>query len=124
MRKHSTRRGIAVMAASTGLMVVPQLSGVAHADALGPNAFEIAGTCTGLGQVLATNEGPAHAETWQVIGTNTVLHFPENHTVGPNGWLALAEAAGTTCTVTAAGPPGDLQPFDQPIVAPVYITNG
>jgi hypothetical protein len=105
-------------------MVVQQLSGVAHADALGPNAFEFAGTCTDLGQVLATNAGPAHSETWQVIGTNTILHFPEHKDGGPAGWLALAEAAGTTCTVTAAGPLGDLQPFDQPLVFIVYITNG
>ena len=124
MRKHSTRRGIAVLAASTGLMVVPQLSGVAHADVLGTNAFEFEMTCTGLGQVLATNSAPARSETLQVVGTNTILHFPEHNNGGPDGWLAKAEAAGTTCTVTARGFPGNFQPFDPPLVAIVYSTNG
>ena len=115
------RRALALLA-SAGILIAPQLGASALADANGPNAFQFAGTCTGLGQVVGTNAGPAASGVWQVVGTTTVLQFA-THANGPAPRLAKAVAAGTTCTVTAAGPAGQLAPID-PVVFPVVIVNG
>jgi hypothetical protein len=116
------RRTTAAVAVAMGLAAVTQLTGVAHADVSGAQAFQFQETCTGLGEVLITNAGPSHSGVFQVVGTDTILQFPIfDHT--PPGWVAKAAAAGTTCTTTAAGPPGDLQPID-PVTFPVVIVNG
>jgi hypothetical protein len=86
-----------------------------------PKTFQFALTCTGIGDVLATNIGPASTRAFQVVGTNTVLLFPLDDTPGLE---SQALAAGTTCTITAAGLPGDLEPVEPPITLPVVIVNG
>jgi hypothetical protein len=56
-------------------------------------------TCTGLGDVLATNLGNAHNEATQVVGTNTVILFAFNGQFGEfsaPGIVTQALAAGTT----------------------------
>jgi hypothetical protein len=97
-----------------------------------PKTFQFALTCTGLGDVLATNLGVAHNEAIQVVGTNTVILFAFNGEVLPDGEVLTsapgivtqALAAGTTCTLTAAGPPGALEPVEPPFTFPVVIVNG
>jgi len=115
-------RAAAAFAVITGVLAATQVTGVAHADVGGAQAFQFEETCTGLGQVLVTNAGPSHSGVFQVVGTDTILQFPiSDHP--PTAWIAKAAAAGTTCTVTAAGPPGNLQPID-PVEFPVVIVNG
>jgi hypothetical protein len=97
-------------------------AGTAAADPVRPpKTFQFALTCTGLGDVLATNIGPASTRAWQVVGTNTVLLVPLDDTPGLE---SQALAAGTTCTITAAGLPGALTPVEPPLTLPVVIVNG
>jgi hypothetical protein len=88
---------------------------------VGPKVFQFSATCSGIGSVILTNLGPAHADALQVVGVNTVVLVPVNDAPGI---LQRALAAGTTCTFTGGGPPGDIQPFDDPITIPVVIVNG
>ena len=69
---------------------------------------------------VITDIGPAHTAAFQVVGTNTIILVPFN---GAPGVLERALAAGTTCTVTAVGPPGALEPVE-PSTFPVVIVNG
>jgi hypothetical protein len=97
-------------------------AGTAAADPVQPpKTFQFALTCTGLGDVLATNIGPAHTRAFQVVGTNTILLVPLDDTPGLE---SQALAAGTTCTLTAAGPPGALEPVEPPFTFPVVIVSG
>jgi hypothetical protein len=92
-----------------------------------PDTFQFALTCTGIGDVLATNIAQAETAAFQVVGTNAVIlpGFTGEFTfVSPPGIVNQALAAGTTCTVTAAGPPGSLEPIDPPVTFPVVIVNG
>ena len=92
-----------------------------------PDTFQFALTCTGIGDVLATNIGRAHTAAFQVVGTNAVIlpgFTGEFGFVSPPGIVTQALAAGTTCTVTAAGPPGSLEPIEPPVAFPVVIVNG
>jgi hypothetical protein len=100
----------------------------AAADPIQPSkTFQFALTCTGIGDVLATNIGPAHTAAFQVVGTNTVI-MPgltgQFGIVSPPGIVTHALAAGTTCTLTAAGPPGSLEPLEPPVTFPAVIVNG
>jgi hypothetical protein len=93
-----------------------------------PKTFQFALTCTGIGDVLATNIGPAHTAAFQVVGTNTVI-LPglTGQFIGlssPPGIVTQALAAGTTCTLTAGGPPGSLEPVVPPVTFPAVIVNG
>jgi hypothetical protein len=92
-----------------------------------PKTFQFALTCTGIGDVLATNIGPSHTAAFQVVGTNTVI-LPgltgQFGIVSPPGIVTRALAAGTTCTLTAGGPPGSLEPVEPPVTFPVVIVNG
>jgi hypothetical protein len=76
--------------------------------------------------VLVTNIGPAHTAAFQVVGTNAVI-LPgltgQSGVVSPPGIVTQALAAGTTCTLTALGPPGSLEP-GEPVTFPVVIVNG
>jgi hypothetical protein len=108
--------GLALAAVATGATA----TGVASADVTGPQAFEFAGTCTGLGDVVAVNTLPATGVAWQVVGTNVVLRFAWDH---QDGLAAKAAAAGTTCTAEFAGPPGALEPIE-PVTFPVIIGHG
>jgi hypothetical protein len=97
-------------------------AGTAAADPVQPpKTFQFALTCTGLGDVLATNIGPASTRAFQVVGTNTILLVPLDDTPGLE---SQALAAGTTCTITAAGLPGALEPVEPPFTFPVVIVNG
>jgi hypothetical protein len=116
------RAAAAAFAVTAAVMSVTPLAGVAHADVLGNQAFQFEMTCTGLGDVLTTNAGPSQSGVLQVVGTNTILQFTSSDHP-PVGRITKATAAGTTCTLIAAGPPGDLQPKD-PEVFPVVIVNG
>jgi hypothetical protein len=92
-----------------------------------PDTFQFALTCTGIGDVLATNIGRAHTAAFQVVGTNTVIlpgFTGEFGFVSPPGIVTQALAAGTTCTLTAAGRPGSLEPVEPPVPFPVVIVNG
>jgi hypothetical protein len=94
----------------------------ASADPLvGPKVFEFSATCSGIGTVILTNLGPAQADALHVVGANTIVLNPTN---GAPGILRRAIAAGTSCTYTGGGPPGDIQPFEDPITLPVVIVNG
>jgi hypothetical protein len=114
------RRSLAVAAVS--LVVAMVGAGTAAADPVqSPQTFQFALTCTGLGDVLATNIGHANNRAVQVVGTNTIIMLPFDDTPG---LLSQALAAGTTCTLTAAGPPGALEPVEPPFTFPVVIVNG
>jgi hypothetical protein len=106
-----------VVAASASLAAA---AGSSADPLVGPKVFEFSATCSGIGSVILTNLGPAHADALQVVGTNTIVL---NVTNGAPGILRQALAAGTSCTFTGGGPPGDIQPFD-PITLPVVIVNG
>jgi hypothetical protein len=115
MRRSLAVAAIALVAAMVGV-------GTAAADPLqSPRTFQFALTCTGLGDVLATNVGNANNRAVQVVGTTTVILIPLDDTPGLE---SQALAAGTTCTVTAAGPPGALEPVEPPVTLPVVIING
>jgi hypothetical protein len=120
------RRFLAIVAAA--LVVAAGEAATAAADPIQPpNTFQFALTCTGLGDVLTTNLGNAQNEAVQVVGTNTVILFAFTGQFGEfsaPGIVTQALAAGTTCTVTAAGPPGSLEPIDPPVTFPVVIVNG
>jgi hypothetical protein len=120
------RRLLAIAAAA--LVVAAGEAATAAADPVQPpNTFQFALTCTGLGDVLATNLGNAQNEAAQVVGTNTVILFGFTGQFGEfaaPGIVTRALAAGTTCTLTAAGPPGSLEPVDPPVTFPVVIVNG
>jgi hypothetical protein len=97
-------------------------AGTAAADPVQPpKTFQFALTCTGLGEVLGTNIGPASTRAFHVVGTNTILLVPLDDTPGLE---SQALAAGTTCTITAAGLPGALEPVEPPLTLPVVIVNG
>jgi hypothetical protein len=97
-------------------------AGAASADpVVGPKVFQFSATCSGIGSVILTNLGPAHANALQVVGANTVVLVPVNDAPGI---LKRALAAGTTCTFTGAGPPGDIQPLEEPFTTPAVIVNG
>jgi hypothetical protein len=92
-----------------------------------PDTFQFALTCTGLGDVLTTNVGHAQNEAIHVVGTNTVILFAFNGQLdeySAPGIVTQALAAGTTCTATAVGSPGALEPVEPPITFPVLIING
>jgi hypothetical protein len=114
------RRSLAVTAIA--LVGAVGGAGTAAADPVqSPDTLEFALTCTGLGDVLATNVGHANNRALQVVGTNTIILVPLDDTPGLE---SQALAAGTTCTVTAAGPPGALEPVEPPFTTPVLIING
>jgi hypothetical protein len=114
------RRSLAVAAIALVGTVVG--AGTAAADPVQPPAtLQFALTCTGLGDVLATNVGHAHNRAVQVVGTNTIILIPFDDTPGLE---SQALAAGTTCTLTAAGPPGALEPVAPPFTFPVVIVSG
>jgi hypothetical protein len=119
------RRFIATIAAvgATSLMVV---GGVSADPVVGPQAFEFSATCTGIGSVILTNAGPAFGSL-HVVGTNAIVLVPFQDGVGgiitSPALLAQALAAGTSCTFTGAGPPGNIEPFD-PFTLPAVIVNG
>jgi hypothetical protein len=116
MRRSLAVAAIVVVAATVG-------AGTAAADPLRPpKTFQFALTCTGLGDVLATNIGQAHNEAIHVVGTNTVILFGDEEAAP--GIQSQALAAGTTCTLTAAGLPGALEPVEPPFTFPVLIING
>ena len=115
------RRGLAV--AAMALVGAVGGAGVAAADPLRPpKTFQFALTCDGLGDVLATNLVQAHNEAIHVVGTNTTILFGDE--IAAPGIQSQALAAGTTCTLTAAGPPGALEPVVPPFAFPVVIVNG
>jgi hypothetical protein len=96
---------------------------LAAADPLRPpKTFQFALTCDGLGDVLATNIGQAHNEAIHVVGTSTTILFGDEEAAP--GIHSRALAAGTICTLTAAGPPGALEPVVPPFSFPVVIVNG
>jgi len=114
------RRSLAVTAIA--LVGAVGGAGTAAADPVQPpKTFQFALTCTGLGDVLATNIGQAHNTAIHVVGTNTTILFGFD---GAPGIESRALAAGTTCTLTAAGPPGALEPVEPPFTFPVVIVNG
>ena len=91
------------------------VAGGAGADPVsGPPAVVFSANCTGLGDVMLANAGPAHTEALQVVGTSTLVLVPFN---GAPGILRRALAAGTICTFAEA-PPGF------PTTMPVLIING
>ena len=115
MRRSPAVAAIALVAGMVG-------AGTAAADPLqSPRTFQFALTCTRLADVLATNIGMANNRAVHVVGTNTIILIPLDDTPGLQ---ARALAAGTTCTVTAAGPPGALEPVEPPLTLPVVIVNG
>jgi hypothetical protein len=94
--------------------------GVSADPIAGPTAFEYTATCSGLGSVILTNAGPSHGALL-VVGTSASVLVPEA-TPSP-ALLQKALAAGTTCTFTGGGAPGNIEPFD-PFTLPVVIVNG
>ena len=71
--------------------------------------------------------GNAQNEAAQVVGANTVILFGFTGQFGEfsaPGIVTRALAAGTTCTLTAAGAPGSLEPVEPPVTFPVVIVNG
>jgi len=119
------RRFIATIAAA--LAVSLMVAGSVSADPVaGPEAFEFSATCTGIGSVILTNAGPAFGSL-HVVGTNAIVLVPFQDDVGgiitSPALLTKALAAGTTCTFTGAGFPGQIEPFD-PFTLPVVIVNG
>jgi hypothetical protein len=119
------RRFIATIAAA-GAASLMLASGVSADPVAGPTAFEFSATCSGMGSVILTNAGPAFGAL-HVVGTNAIVLVPVQDGVGgiitSPGLLTQALAAGTTCTFTGGGPPGNIEPFD-PITLPVVIVNG
>ena len=107
-----------VAAGAVSLMVA---SGVSADPISGPTAFEFSATCSGLGSVILTNAGPAFGAL-HVVGTNAIVLVPEAIITSP-GLLERARAAGTTCTFTGGGPPGNIEPID-PVTLPVVIVGG
>jgi hypothetical protein len=119
------RRYVAVAAIAVG--GAAGAAATAAADPIQPpKTIQIAATCTGLGDVLVTNLEPAQTRAFQVVAPNgTTKDGNTVILVGTTpGLLSRAQAAGTTCTVTAAGAPGALEPVEPPIVVPVVIING
>jgi hypothetical protein len=120
------RRSLALMA----IALVGAVGGAATAEAdpvQPPDTFQFALTCTGIGDVLATNIGAAQTAAFQVVGTNAVIlpgFTGQFGFVSPRGIVTQALAAGTTCTLTAAGRPGFLEPVEPPVTFPVVIVNG
>jgi hypothetical protein len=116
--------------ALTAIALVGAVGGAATAAAdpvQPPKTFQFTFTCTGIGDVLATNIVQAQTAAFQVVGTNTVIlpgFTGQFGYVSPPGIVTQALAAGTTCTVTAAGPPGSLEPVEPPVTFPVVIVNG
>jgi hypothetical protein len=99
-------------------------AGTAAADPINsPGAEQLAATCPGLGDVLVSFIADAHGAAFQVAGTNTVI-LPGVPGISAPGLVSRAQAEGTVCIATAAGPPGALQPFDAPVLVPVVIVNG
>jgi hypothetical protein len=97
MRRSMAVAAIALVAAMVG-------AGTAAADPVqSPQTFQFALTCTGLGDVLATNVGNANNRAVQVVGTNTIILVPLDDTPGLE---AQALAAGTTCTGDRCWPAG------------------
>ena len=115
------RRLIATMAIA-GAASLMLASGVPADPIAGPTAFEYVATCTGIGSVMLTNAGPSHG-VLLVVGTSTSVLVPEAATPSAS-LLQKALAAGTTCTFTAGGSPGHIEPFDDPFTLPVVIVNG
>jgi len=114
------RRSLTV--AAIALVAAVLEAGPAVADPIRPpKTFQFVLTCTGLGDVLATNLGQAQNEAIHVVGTNTVILFGDEEAAP--GIQSRAIAAGTICTLTAAGPPGALEPVE-PFTFPVVIVNG
>ena len=114
-RKTAMTAGALVMTAAIVLLS----DSAAYAGRSGPNAFYFVATCTGLGNVTLVNAAPASSNNAaQVVGTSTVIVLPSN---GAPGLAALAEQAGTTCTISAAGFAGDIQPLPTPVTLPVLI---
>ena len=105
---------LAVVGVIALLLVTP-----ARADPLppNPNVFEFQSTCPGLGDVLTTNIAQSQSEAFQVVGTHMVILLGQN----VPGLIDRAQAVGTTCTVTARGTPGDLQPVNPPLTVSVII---
>jgi hypothetical protein len=95
--------------------------GVSADPVVGPKVFQFSATCSGIGSVILTNTAPAFGAL-HVVGTNAIVLVPEAIIISP-GLLTQALAAGTTCTFTGGGPPGNIEPFD-PITLPVVIVNG
>ena len=125
-RPSQLRRSPALLA--TAVAATLSAATTATADPVRPpKTFQFALTCTGIGDVLATNIGPSHAAAFQVVGTDTVL-LPgltgQFGLVSPPGVVARALAAGTTCTLTAGGPPGSLEPVEPPVIIPYVIVHG
>jgi hypothetical protein len=92
-----------------------------------PDTFQFALTCTGIGDVLATNIGASQTAAFQVVGTNAIILPGFTGQFGfesPPGVVTQALAAGTTCTLTAAGRPGSVEPVEPPVTFPVVIVNG
>jgi len=120
------RRSLAV----TAIALVCAVGGATTAAAdpvQPPKTFQFAMTCTGIGSVLATNIGPSQTAAFQVVGTNAVIlpgFTGEFGLVSAPGLVTRALAAGTTCTLTAAGLPGALEPVEPPVTFPVVIVNG
>jgi hypothetical protein len=120
------RRFVAI--AAVALVGAASAAATAAADPVRPpKTFQFALTCTGIGDVLATNLEPAQTEAFLVVGTNTVILNGFTGQFGfesAPGIVSRALAAGTTCTVTAAGPPGAFVPIEPPVTFPVVIVNG
>jgi hypothetical protein len=114
------RRFIATIAAA-GAVSLMVASGVSADPVVGPQVFEFSATCSGIGSVILTNTAPAFGALL-VVGTNTIVLAPLAVIASP-GLYQQALAAGTTCTLTGGGPPGNIQPFD-PFTIPVVIVNG
>ena len=95
-----------VAAGAVSLMVA---SGVSADPISGPTAFEFSATCSGLGSVILTNAGPSHGALL-VVGTSIGVLVPEVATPS-SALLQKALAAGTTCTFTGGGPPGNIEPM-------------
>jgi hypothetical protein len=116
------------MMAAIALVATMGAAASAAADPIRPpKTFQFALSCTAIGDVLATNIGPAHTQAFQVVGTNTIIlpaFTGQAGLVSAPGIVKQALAAGTTCTLTAAGPPGALDPVEPPIAFPVVIVNG
>jgi hypothetical protein len=125
--RNSLMRGSLAVAA-IALVGAAGGAATAAADPVQPaKTFQFALTCTGIGDVLATNIGQSNTEAFQVVGTNTVILLGltgQFGIVSAPGIVTQALAAGTTCTLTAAGPPGALEPVEPPVTFPVVIING
>ena len=115
LRATAMTTGALVMTAATVLLS----DSAAYAGRSGPNAFYFVGSCTGLGPVTLVNAAPASSNNAaQVVGTPSVIVVASN---GAPGLSAVAERAGTTCTITAAGFAGDIQPIPEPFTFAALI---